>query len=204
MLEVLLHATMKVLKLDEDDALTVLRQRLLKPKRADDEGTKVLLEFDEAMKCVEPADADVIGTEQKQTVEDGSAHAEIVGEWQQKRQAAKAKKSSQASNKKRKPSDNSKAKAPPPPRLPANFEMVDQKLAKTFMPEGGLIWKSRGAGAWISKINGFNECSRSVSRYGESEALRIVIANAWKDWCLDQGVPFDQCPMQGLPELSDD
>ena len=65
LLEVLLHATMKVLKLDEDDALTVLRQRLLKPKSKDDEGTKALLELDEAMKCVEPADADVIGTEQK-------------------------------------------------------------------------------------------------------------------------------------------
>jgi hypothetical protein len=65
LLEVLLHATMKVLKLDEDDALTVLRQRLLKPESNDDEGTKALLELDEAMKCVEPADADIIGTEQK-------------------------------------------------------------------------------------------------------------------------------------------
>ena len=101
-------------------------------------------------------------------------------------------------------SASSKATAPTTSRLPASFEMVDQRIAKTFMPEGGLLWKSRGAGAWISKINGFHECSRSVSRYGESEALRIVIANAWKDWCRDQGVPFDQCPMKDLPELSDD
>ena len=66
LLEVLLHATMKVLKIDEDGALTVLKQRMLKPKRADDEGNKALLEIVEAMKCVEPTDQEVLQTEQKQ------------------------------------------------------------------------------------------------------------------------------------------
>ena len=61
--------------------------------------------------------------------------------------------------KQKRPSASSKANASHPPRVPASFEMVDQKLANTFMPEGCLIWKCRGAGAWISKITGFKECN---------------------------------------------
>ena len=204
-MDVLIHATMKVLKIDEDEALTVLRQRLVKPKRKDDEGTKALLELDEAMKCVEPADQDVLQTEQKKTVEDAATHEEFVLEWKQKRQAAKAKKSGKAtSSSSAKRSKTDKSKQQPPQKLPPNLDSIEQKEAKLFMPEGSCLWKNRSAGAWISKVNGFAECSRTVSKYGNAKALGIVIANAWHDWCVDNGVPFAECPMKGLPELEED
>ena len=82
--------------------------------------------------------------------------------------------------------------------------MRDQKQANMLMPENIIIWKSRGAGDWISKVKGFTECSRSVATHGESHALRLVIATAWKDWCIDAGVPFVECPMQDLPDLKDE
>ena len=139
----------------------------------------------------------------KKTVEDGEAHSEFVGEWQQKRQAARAKTAGQQPPKKRKGSSKGTGQ-PPPQRLPATFDMVDQHVVKSFMPESSCIWKSRGAGAWITKVQGFDECSKRVVNYGESEALRMVIANAWRDWCTDAGIPFSECPMQGLPALGDE
>ena len=125
-----------------------------------------------------------------------------------KRQTAKANQSGKATasnaKKSNKQSEGSHAPQPPPPKLPANVDTLDQKDVKLFMSGDSLIWKSMCAGAWISKVKGFIERSRSVATHGESQALRLVIARAWKDWCIDAGVPFDECPMQGLPNLKDE
>ena len=133
-------------------------------------------------------------------MESAAAHEEFVGEWKQKRQASRAKLSGNAPTGSTKRAKPDKGKQQPSRKLPSNLDTLEQKDVKLLMPENSFIWKNRGAGAWISKMSGFQECSRSVSKYGEAKALELVIASAWRDWCIDAGVPFDKCPMQGLPQ----
>ena len=129
---------------------------------------------------------------------------DTAGASHQKRQAARASQSGKAKSSNAKRAKGDKGSKQQPKTLPANLDGYEQKDVKLLMPENSFIWKNRSGGAWVSKVTGFGECARSVAKYGESKALALVIASAWHDWCLDQGIPLEQCPMQGLPQLEDE
>ena len=199
LLEVLVHAVMAVLAICEDEALTILRQRVIKHKHQDAAATSVLAGVDEAAHVLDPKDEDLIKSEQEKMVKQEENHKEFETEWKQNRQrtrapTAKAKSKAKASAK----------SSAPPPTLPAQVEMMDQKDLKQYMPPKGLLWKNRSAGSWNSKVEPWGGCSRAISAHGENEALRQCIASAWKDHCLNEGIRKEDCPMHGLPEISDD
>ena len=137
--------------------------------------------------------------EQEKRVKQEENHKEFETEWKQNRQRTRGPKAKAKS--KAKASAKSSA---PPPTLPAQVEMMDQKDLKQYMPPKGLLWKNRSAGSWNSKVEPWGGCSRAISAHGENEALRQCIASAWKDHCLNEGIKKEDCPMHGLPEISDD
>ena len=86
-----------------------------------------------------------------------------------------------------------------PKWLPECVIGMGQPKANTFMPPGDcFIWKSRRNNSWNTRFGDWPVCSRSVVRHGEESSLKQVISNAWKLWCLKEGVPDDECPCKGL------
>ena len=204
LLDVLVFAVMKVLGVTEFDALSVVRQRMVKTKVKDDEATQALLESDEATKVLEPQDEELVKKEKVKLKSAVEADAEFEGQWRSKRETARSKLPGSAkakAQKSSKGSSSSSASKTGPSVLPLSMDMMDQNKVKTYMPSTGFIWKARGAGCWNSKVPPFGACSRSISKHGENEALRLVIASAWHDYCLNEGIPFQSCPMGGLPDL---
>ena len=192
LLEVLVHVVMAVLAIGEDVALTMLRQRVIKHKQQDAAATSVLAGVDEAAHVLDPQ------SEQEKMVKQEDSHTEFENEWKQNRQRTRGPKA-QAKSKSKRPHKSSA----PPSTLPASVETMDQKDLKQYMPPKACLWKNRSAGSWDSKVEPFGGCSKAICAHGGNEALRQCIASAWKDHCPNEGIGFEDCPMNGLPEISD-
>ena len=82
---------MKVLGVTESDALSVVRQRMVKTKVKDDEATQALLESDEATKVLEPQDEELAKKEKVKLKSAVEADAEFEGQWRSKRETARSK-----------------------------------------------------------------------------------------------------------------
>lgn len=46
--------------------------------------------------------------------------------------------------------------------------------------------------------------SRSIQKYGQARALRLVIGETWRTHCLLEGIPEAECPMGQLEEAEVD
>ena len=116
----------------------------------------------------------------------------------QLRAAAAAKATAAA---KKAPKTKAKAAAQAEPRrLPAELDFnMEQAHAKQWMPVGSCyLWKSRGALAWNTQVEpGFKSCTRTLTRHG-SECLRLVIEDAWRKYCIREGIPLAECPMEAI------
>eukprot|EP00972_Heterocapsa_arctica_P052655 7749773-Heterocapsa_arctica.AAC.1 len=82
--------------------------------------------------------------------------------------------------------------------LPA-IGRLEHKDVKQYMPPGAKLWQNRNAGTWHCSVPPLlKHTSRSWSRYGQPEALFLVIREAWKLYCIVQGIEPDDCPMNGV------
>ena len=145
-----------------------------------------------------PKDEELIQSEQEQMVKQEENHQQFEHEWKQNRQRTRGPKA-QAKSKPMRPNKSSA----PPSTLPAQAEIMDQKDLKQYVPSKDRLWKNRSAGSWHSNVEPFGGCSKAIRNHGEHEALRQCMASAWKDHCLNEGIRFEDCPMNGLPEISD-
>ena len=203
LLDVLTHAIRQILGVTEFDALTIVQQRMIKDKRKDDEGTKALLEVDEAVKCLEPQDEKLLLEELPKVQIRLDAQLDFENQWRSRREQTSPHACANPKAKANASRGGSSSSTGVQSRLPAVMSMMDQKEAKTWMPphKEARLWKSRTSGCWNSVVPPYGACSRSVSKYGENEALKIVLSSAWHDYCLVEGIPPKSCPMGGLLEV---
>lgn len=54
------------------------------------------------------------------------------------------------------------------------------------------------AGAWQGHLQPYCRVGRSWARYGEHEALRLVIADLWDKWLDSEGKQRSECPIEGV------
>ena len=80
---------MGVLTVDADAALTILSQRVVSGKRADDASLDALMQIDEAAKVLDEKDEEVLKGEQKKAAVDVATHDEFVKEWEDKRRSSR-------------------------------------------------------------------------------------------------------------------
>ena len=189
------------MNVDEDAALTILNQRIVCGKSADDVSVEALKQIDEAAKVLDEKDEDVLKTQRGKDEVDVATHDEFVKEWEAKRKSTRGGSSSgvTAKGKKRKGGEGASSK---PTSLPAHVLSYEQPYLKTFMPPDSYIWKSRSSGTWNSKVPPYNGFSRSISKHTEDGAVKEVISHAWIEYCRFQGISLESCPMAGLVEIS--
>ena len=85
------------------------------------------------------------------------------------------------------------------------MEMLEHKDVKTFFPPtNGEVWKSRGTNTWHFAVKGWlGEKSRSCTTRGQTTALRLLISEAWYQWTLLEGKPYDAAGVQNLASLEE-
>ena len=167
----------------------------------DDDLLDVIAESDEAVAVMDHEDEEKLQQEAKRQRSQRESQSRFVEAWSAHKRLLVRQAAAKAA-----PKAKGKAKAAPVApkrRLPLNLRTMEETAAvKPFMPPYGDLWKSRSDRSWHSCVPPFSSCNRSVSLHGDRAAL-IVVSDAWYNWCRLEGVPFDQCPMQGLVPLSE-
>jgi hypothetical protein len=181
----------------DDEILSYIAPRLKADPRFRHGCSDILIEVDEAAKCLERDDEERLVKEKHKASDATHVQDTFKAAWAKKRrQIAEARAKAKAKCKAK-----GKGKAAPAVAriLPASMDMMLQTEAKRWMPPPpkSFIWKSRGDSAWHTCVEPFPECSRSVARHG-AEALKMVLSDAWRSWCLREGVDVGACPMRGL------
>ena len=178
-----------------------MSKRAAKSTTRDAKSIKILAEVDEATTCLTQEDEEVIRREQTKTEKLAESDKAFVHAYRVKRQELRkaAAAAAPVKGRGRAPPGSARAKAVTPKWLPECVIGMGQPKANTFMPPADCsIWKSRRNNSWNTRFGDWPVCSRSVVRHGEESALKQVISNAWKLWCLKEGVPEDECPCKGL------
>ena len=70
--------------------------------------------------------------------------------------------------------------------------------AKALAPPGSHLWIARGDQTWNGRYPPFSSHSRSWHRYGERDALILVLRAVWEDYCDAHGMDTSEVPVQGL------
>lgn len=73
---------------------------------------------------------------------------------------------------------------------------ITHESVKRCMPPGAFLWKHNSQGTWNSRMPPLHVCSRSWRKYGERIALALCIQAAWRDYCILEGNPEADCPLQ--------
>ena len=155
---------------------------------------KALLEVDEAVKCLEPQNEKLLLEELPNVQSRLDAQLDVENQWRSRREQTSPHASANPKAKANASKGGSSASTGVQSRLPAVMSMMDQKEAKAWMLPKSNLWKSRTSGCWNSVVPPYGACSRSVSNYGENEALKLVISSAWHDDCVLDGIPHKSCP----------
>ena len=125
---------MGVLSVDEDAALTMLSQRVVSGKRADDASLDVLMQIDEAAKVLDEKDEEVLKGEQKKAAVDVATHDGPVKEWENKRRSTRGARTPASTAKGKKRGGQGGASSSSPTALPAKVLSFEQPYLETFMP----------------------------------------------------------------------
>ena len=65
---------------------------------------------------------------------------------------------------------------------------IDHATARTLIPPDCALWQSRCPGSWNIKVAPLrNAVCRSWNKYGQVQALFLVVVEAWKLWCTVHG-----------------
>ena len=73
---------------------------------------------------------------------------------------------------------------------------ISHSEAKKLMPPGGQLWQDKDPGGWHSRMPPLKEHARSWSKYGQEEAMFLVVKEAWRQYCYLEGLTPEQCQME--------
>lgn len=85
-------------------------------------------------------------------------------------------------------------------RYPKNVPkgMITHEAAKSLRPPGSYVWRGLTDGKWCGRLPPFPEMSRSWAKYGEQQALRIVLVELWDLYLTGKGLGIEHCPIENL------
>lgn len=162
----------------------------------------LLMEVDEAAKCLEKDDETAFQMCQQQAI---VARRECTAF----RDACRERRAAIRVDTVAVPMAKKKAKAKPAPKaigavplvraLPDHMDaMMEQRIARTFCQPGSVIWKSRVDVTWHGRFRRLMPIvDRSVRRHC-SGALKQVVTPFWRDYCVFVGVLVADSPMTNL------
>lgn len=182
---------------DLDRALGIVQQRMgvhaMETRWCDD-----LLEIEEASSLLDRHDGQVL-TEQKQRVVQSREEAVAFQRTYAARRAS-ARSTPSTGRAPKKQAVSAKKLGLRANKIPP-IGAIEHADAKAWAPPTASVWRGLVEGTWQGHMPPFGRISRSWSRYGEEEALRLVLVQLWQNYCILQGLSFAECPLQGL--LSD-
>ena len=195
-LRVLIDMTVKALNCTPEEAMTFIAKRLAKVTSKEFKLAKTLLEIDEASKCLTAGDEEAMKEAQKKAKDTIRNHRAFKQRYKDKRRQMRVAKQPAAKAKGK--GRGKGAPAVPKHPTPASFEMMAHAQVKPFAPPDTKLWKSR-SGTWHSRVRTQGECSRAIATRGEDAAIRLVLGNAWRTYCLLEGLDEEKdIPWQGL------
>lgn len=75
---------------------------------------------------------------------------------------------------------------------------VDMAQARKLLPEGATLWRDVRYGNFQAHYAPFPRISRSWGKYGERNALILVLQDVWQAHLFEQGQPRSACPIRDL------
>lgn len=179
----------------DTETMERMRHRLGKSSPLQAASVEILMEVDEAMQCLEKEDEERLRKEIVDSAKADERKETYRQVWTEKMKQvrAEAERAAAPAGRKKKP----RRDEPPRRWLPDQIDLEDQQMLKSFMPEGGYLWKSRATSTWNARWANLPSHARSALKHGD-QAWRIVVSLAWKDWCEVHGVHVDDCPMRNL------
>ena len=197
LLDSLLIMIRHVLQNTEEEAMGIIAQRLV-ALDGGQECVQELLEVEEAAKLLTNEDEKVLKQEQEAGQERRNRYQAFAAEYSEKKRAARAAAEAASSSSRARGRPKGAAKAAPR-QLPAKMSIaMSQAEAKEWMPPGSYIWKSSRDASWFGRLPPFNRVARSWRKYGEHQALRLVVSAVWHQWMDYHGVSGEDCPVKDL------
>lgn len=195
LLETLAIVVQHVLQCDLDRAMEVLQRRMavldLGGQWCDE-----LMEVEEAASLLDRHDSAVM-TQQKARATQGKEESKAFRQaYVARRQASSG---SGASKGRKHATMSAKSLGLRAGRIPP-IGTIPHSQAKQWAPPKSSVWRGVQSGSWQGHMEPFGRISRSWNRYGEEEALRLVLVHLWQNFCDLQGVRYEDCPLQGLLE----
>ena len=190
LMQALFQLTQEVTKLPDSDVMSYLAHRLVAKPNLDAAATEILLNIDEAASCLEAEEEKKLRSEQQHEHEVFANLIDLHDEYRAMRREQKQSKKKSGPNKKTKIETR---------QLPASLEMLPQPQLKKYFPPQCSLWKSRTANSWNIRVKNWPEQkSRSCRNRTETEALRLLVTEAWWQYCVLEGEDFEDCPVTGL------
>ena len=170
--EVLMQATMAVLGIGEPEALDICYKRIasLMGQAA---FANQLLQVGEAMQVMDRGDLDAFKREQEAVQTRAHELKSFAAEYTQ---AKSRLRSADPTAGQAKVKAKTKAKPVVPLVLPRDLGSTPHSDIKHFVPAGGRLWKSSQCRPWLGQLPPNRITSRAWTKYGEVEALRLVLA----------------------------
>lgn len=93
-----------------------------------------------------------------------------------------------------------KVPAPPGRKWPKNVPVgvIDHATGKAMAPPGAVVWRARTDGRWCGKLRSYPEVSRSWARYGERQAMILMLRELWEEYLCAAGMGIEACPIDGI------
>jgi len=181
-------------KASNEETMSWLRPRLRGNAYSDPDCVDILLDVDEAAKCLLRDEEQLVRKEQEASTRSKASRRAFHDAYRKK--CRELKLGGGPAAKKRKP--------PEKIMIADNFEMAEQRVIKIFMPPQSCLWKSRGTQDWKAQVKDWpHEISRRCSKYGEDRAVRLVISEAWYQYLTLRGEDYGSAGVEGLVGLDE-
>ena len=179
------------LEVSEEEALHIAAKRLagMKTEVGD---IHELMEMDEAVQCLDHNDVKNAQDTQHRHLEKQNEYTEFKEQLRDRKKALQ-----DAAPKKKRRAEVSTRKGRVK-KLVNVLEGMSHREAKKWTPPGSYLWKPRSDGAWHSKMPPFKSCSRKWSTYGEAEALKLCLQDAWRNYADLNLMSIDDIPIEGI------
>lgn len=180
-------------KYSDEEAMNIVAKRLarMKGRFSWSEG---LLELDDATACLDHHDVKKVHDEMQAITTQKEEAEQFSREFRAKRETTRG---SGGGGKPRRGGSSSSAAGKYPKKVPP-INKISHQEAKKYIPEGASIWRGLQSGTWEGHFPPFRRVSRSWQRYGEDEALRLVLQSLWTNWHEFNGIPTAACPIEGI------
>jgi len=188
----LVDMTMDVLEMDELAALDHLKDKIgfLMP----DDEWDLIMEIDEAQQVLTKEDASHVETEQKKNKNSKASFRSFCLEYQERKHRARDR---AASGRGGAGGGGGAAASRKPARHLRECD-VSQEQGKAFMPPGGRLWQDRSNACWLARVPPMKPARAKWDVAGADAAQLVVIAAAWQQYCILEGIPDAECPMGGI------